>query len=158
GEPLPDIARLWHGHAQQDAPAGARQRLSPARRNPCQVSRMRSSRAAYAKTSGSVGPGAAVLIQATSCPAASGAVTAAPGKFSLARKRISGCAREYLSRAERIARIGKTRDDIVVGNTRVIPEDIGLAPSVRHQADDEFDFESRALERKQSAVRACCQF
>src|SRR5215470_4549272 len=28
GEPLPGIARLWHGHAQQDDPAGAQQRRS----------------------------------------------------------------------------------------------------------------------------------
>jgi hypothetical protein len=75
----------------------------------------------------SVMPGAAIRAQRTSWPAASRAVTAALGKFSLARKRISGCAREYLLRAQGIARIGKTRDDVVVGHPRVIPEDIGLA-------------------------------
>src|SRR6266404_1042365 len=75
----------------------------------------------------------------TSCPAASRAVTAAPGKFSLARKRISGCVREYPLRAQYIARIGKTRDDVIVSNPRVIPEDVGLAPSVGHQPDHEFD-------------------
>lgn len=84
-------------------------------------------------------PGAAIRTQTTSCPAASRAVTAAPGKFSLARKRISGCVREYPLRAQYIARIGKTRDDVIVSNPRVIPEDIGLAPSVGHQPDREFD-------------------
>src|SRR4029450_5389086 len=103
------------------------------------VNRMRSSRAAHASTSGSVVLGAAIRTQTTSCPAASRTVTAAPGKFSLARKRLSGCAREYLLRAQRIARIGKTRNDVVVGNPWVIPEDIGLAPSVGHQPDHEFD-------------------
>ena len=49
------------------------------------VSRMRSSRAAHARTSGSLIPGAVTLTHTTSCPAAASAVTALPGKFSLAR-------------------------------------------------------------------------
>ena len=40
-------------------------------------------------------------------------------KFSWARKRISGYAREYLLRAQRIARVGKTRDDVVVRSSVV---------------------------------------
>jgi hypothetical protein len=90
------------------------------------VSRMRTSRAAHASASESVVPGAAVLTQTTSCTAASRAVIAAPGKFSLARKRISGCAREYLLRAQRVARISEARDDVVVRDARVIPQDLGL--------------------------------
>src|SRR6266436_6535483 len=120
-------------------PCGSADPLASSPKSLSKVSRMRSSRAAHASTSGSFMPGAAILIQTTSCPAASRAVTAAPGKFSFARKRISGCAREYFLRAQRIARIGKTRDDIVVSNPRVIPEDIGLAPSICHQPDHEFD-------------------
>ena len=69
---------------------------------------------------------------------------AAAGKFSLARKRKSGRAREYLLRAQCIARVGETREDVLVRNARVILQDIGFAPPVGHQPDHEFDRKSRA--------------
>ncbi len=75
------------------------------------------------------GESLADAIDRMSCRALLAGTTAARGKVSLARKRISGCAREYLLRAQDIARIGKTRDDVVVGHPRVIPEDIGLRSS-----------------------------
>src|SRR5882757_5271986 len=137
----PTLPGLGIGMRSKTTPhvRGSADPLASSPKSLSKVSRMRSSRAAHASTSGSVVPGAATLTQTTSCPAASRAVTAAPGKFSLARKRILGRAREYFLRAQRIACVGKTSDDVVVGNTWVIPEDIGLAPSVGHQADHEFD-------------------
>jgi hypothetical protein len=62
---------------------------------------IRSSRATRASTSRSVVPGATILTQTMSYPAASRPVTAA-GKFSLVIKRILGWAREHLLRAQRV--------------------------------------------------------
>jgi len=66
------------------------------------------------------------------------------------------------TRTQCIARIGKTRDDIVVGNARVIPEDVGFGPSVGHQADHEFDGQPRAADDRfagdhigASSMRGC---
>src|SRR5215470_11918916 len=103
------------------------------------VSRIRCSRAAHASISASEMPGAAALIQTTLCPAALRAATAAPGKFSFARKRISGGRREYLLRSQRIPRVGETGHDIVVGDARIICQDISLAPPIGHQTDYELD-------------------
>jgi len=47
-------------------------------------------------------------------------------------------------RAQCIASIGETREDVVARNTWVILQNIGFAPSVGHQADHEFDGKSRA--------------
>src|ERR1700730_16912656 len=107
------------------------------------VSRIRASRAAQARTSGSPVPGAAVVSQTTSWPADRSVDTAAPGKFSLARNRISCCAGEYLFRSQGIPRVGKTRDYVLVGYSGIVGEDIGFAPSLGHQADDEFHREPR---------------
>jgi hypothetical protein len=52
---------------------------------------------------------------------------------------MSGCAREDLLGTQRVARIGQTGDDILVGHSGVIGEDVDLAPSIGHQTDHEFD-------------------
>jgi hypothetical protein len=101
------------------------------------VSRMRCSRAAHARTSTSVAPGAALLTQTMSCPATSRAATAAPGKFSSARKRISSCARKYPFGTQSVARIRQASDDIIMGQARITLQNIGLGPAVRHQTDYE---------------------
>lgn len=62
---------------------------------------------------------------------------------SFAKKRKSGGAREYLFRAQGIACVGETRDNIVVWNARIILQDIGFASSVGRQSDHEFDRKSR---------------
>src|SRR5713226_7960295 len=103
------------------------------------VSRMRSSRVAHASTSGSLIPGVTFLTHTTSCPAAMSAVTAVPGKFSLARKRISGRAGEDLFGTQRVTRICEAGDDVVVSYSGVIRHDVGFLPSVGHQSDHEFD-------------------
>jgi hypothetical protein len=102
------------------------------------VSKIRSSRAAHASSSGSPLPGAAVLIQTTSFPAALSAVTAAPGKFSFARNRMSGRAGLHLLRAQCIACIGKTRDNVIVRDIWVMSENISLGPAIREQTDHKF--------------------
>ena len=56
----------------------------------------------------------------------------------------SGRARKHFLRAQCIASIGKTREDVLVRNTWIILQNIGFAPSVGHQADHEFDGKSRA--------------
>ena len=102
------------------------------------VRRIRSSRAARASTSASVAPGAANLIQ-------NGVAPGRPrerrqrsrGNSRRARKRISGCSREYPLRAQRIAGICQTGDDVVVGDVRGTRQDIGLGPPVGRQTDDE---------------------
>jgi hypothetical protein len=90
GQPLSDIARPRHPRAQQDDTdvRGSADPLASSPKSLSNVSRIRSWRAAHASMSESVMPGAAIRAQMTSCPAASRAVTAALGKFSLARKRI----------------------------------------------------------------------
>ena len=75
-------------------------------------------------------------------------------EFSLARKRISSCAREHLLRAQRIARIRKTRDDVFMRNTRVVAKDIGLAPSVGHKADHEFNRKPRPADDRFASEHA----
>src|SRR5882672_2246943 len=110
---------------------GSTDALASSPKSLSKVSRIRSSRTAHASTSGSLLPGAAVLIHTTSLPAASSAATAAPGKFSLARKRMSGRARVYLLSTQHVARVGKTRDDVIVRDIRVVGEDIRLAPTIR---------------------------
>jgi hypothetical protein len=115
-------------------------RVGPCRRSPWRLSSSRARPAAIVPDSADAADGADGIFERPAYPdnPVSGSA-AAPGKFSLARKRISRCAREYLLRAQRIARIGKACDDVVVGNSRVIPEDIGLAPPIGHQSDYEFD-------------------
>src|SRR5713101_3729148 len=110
------------------------------------VSRTRCSRTAHASTSGSLAPGAAILTQTMSCPAAASATTAAPGKFSFARKRISGRAREYLLGTQRVARIGQARNDVVMRHIGVVCQDLGFVPSVGHQSDHELDGKARAAD------------
>ena len=56
----------------------------------------------------------------------------------------SGRARKHFLRAQCIASIGETREDVVARNTWIILQDIGFAPPVGHQADHEFDGKSRA--------------
>jgi len=56
----------------------------------------------------------------------------------------SGRARKHFLRAQCIASIGETGEDVVVRNTWIILQNIGFAPSVGHQADHEFDGNSRA--------------
>ena len=70
------------------------------------VKRIRSSRTAQSRTWWSGIPGATVLTQMTSWPAAKSPSTAEPGKFSPARNRVSGRARECSLRTQGIARIG----------------------------------------------------
>src|SRR5437868_14268196 len=110
---------------------GRDDRLASSPKSLSKVRRVRCSRAAHASTAGSLVPGAAILSQTISCPAASRAATAAPGKFSLARKRMSGCAWEYLLRTQRIARIRKAGDDVVVSRARLMNQNLYVAPSVR---------------------------
>src|SRR5712691_5291263 len=110
------------------------------------VSRTRCSRTAHASTSGSLAPGAAILTQTMSCPAAASATTAAPGKFSFARKRISGRAREYLLGTQRVACISQARDDVVMCDTRVVREYLRFVPPVGHQSDHELDSEPCAAD------------
>jgi hypothetical protein len=50
-------------------------------------------------------------------------VTAVPGKFSSARKRISGCAGEDLFGTQRVTRICETGHDVVVSYSRVPDQD-----------------------------------
>src|ERR1700680_2240990 len=69
---------------------------------------------AHARTSGSLIPGAVILTHTTSCPAVASAVTALPGKFSLPRKRILGCAGEDLFGTQCVARIRQTGYYVVV--------------------------------------------
>src|SRR5712691_3622151 len=110
------------------------------------VSRTRCSRTAHASTSGSLAPGAAILTQTMSCPAAASALTAAPGKFSFARKRISRCAREYLFGTQCVACIGQARDDVVMRDTWIVGQYLGFVPTVGHQSDHELDGEARAAD------------
>ncbi len=95
------------------------------------VSKIRSSFAANAITSKSLAPGATNRIQTTSCPAETSPLTAAPGKFSSARKRVSSRARQNPLGAQRIARIGETTDDVGVIEAGIIGENIGLAYASR---------------------------
>ena len=143
GEPLANIARLWHRHGNSTTPhvLGNADALASSPKSLSKVSRMRPSRAAHARTSASLIPGAAILIHTTSCPAAASAVTVVPGKFSLARKRMSGCAGEDLLGTQCITRVRKTGNDVVVSYSGVIRHDVGLVPSVGHQSDHEFDRE-----------------
>ena len=57
---------------------------------------------------------------------------------------MSGCARIDFLRAQRIARVVETRNNIVVCNARVIRQNIGLTPSVGHQTNHEFDRKPRS--------------
>src|SRR5215813_6048845 len=127
-------------------PGGNAVRRASSPKSLSKVSKMRSSLAAHAKTSGSAMPGAAVLIQTTSCPATRRAVTAAPGKFSLERERISGCAAKYFLRTQRVAGIGKASDEVVVHDPWVIGQNIAFAPTVGHQADHELDRKPGAVD------------
>src|SRR5262249_53462218 len=108
------------------------------------VSKMRSSRAARASTSASLQPGAAVLTQVTSCPAAPRDAMAAAGKFSSARKRMSGCGWVHLFRAQQIARIGEASHDVLMAKIRVVVLYLPLGPPVGEQPDDELDRKPRA--------------
>jgi hypothetical protein len=74
--------------------------------------------------------------------------TAARGKFSSARKRTSGRARENLLGAQNVARIGQAGDDIVERDTGIVVEDFGLAPAIGYQADDEFDGQPSAPDNR----------
>src|SRR2546430_183778 len=122
--------------------AGSCEALASSPKSLSKVSKTRSARTARASTSVSVSPGAAVLTQTTSCPAAPRAVTAGPGKFSFARNRISSGAREDLFAAQRVSRVGKTGEDVFARKPGVVGENIGLAPAIGHQADDELDGEA----------------
>ena len=102
------------------------------------VSRIRCSGAANASTSASAAPGASILTQTTSCPAASRAAITAPGKFLSARKRMSGCAWKYSFGTQGITRVGQTRNDIIVGQTRIVRQNVGFAQPIGHQANHEF--------------------
>src|SRR5262249_60232190 len=84
------------------------------------------------------------VTQQTSSRAALRAPPVEPGKFSFARKRILSFAREHLLRAQGVARIGKARNNILVGNSRVIRQNIGLGPSIGHQANHELDRNPRS--------------
>lgn len=121
-----------HTRGRGDRPASSPKSLS-------KVSEIRCSRAAHAKTSGSLVPGAMVLIQAISCPAAVMAETAVPGKFSLARNRTSGSAREDLLGAKHVAGIRQAGENVVVRDARVILQNICFAPPFCHEADQELD-------------------
>src|SRR5882762_6236544 len=127
-------------------PIGKSDVLASSPKSLSKVSRTRRSRAAHANTTSSLTPGAIRLTQAISCAAASRAATAAPGKFSLARKRISSCARKYLFRAQHIAGIGETGGNVFMRDARIIRQDLGLAPSVGHQSDHEFDRQPSTLD------------
>jgi len=95
-------------------------------------------------------PGATVLTQMTSWSAANSASTAAPGKFSSARNRISGCARGYSLRAQGVARRGEACEDIVMLNAGIILQDVGLVPTIRHEADHKLDGQPRAADDRLS--------
>src|SRR2546423_1023749 len=69
------------------------------------------------------------------------AVTALPGTFSLARKRIGAWV--DLFRFQQIARVGKARSDIVVRDARIIAQDVNLLPPVRHQANHKINRKAR---------------
>src|ERR1700726_325491 len=118
---------------------GSADALASSPKSLSKVSRVRSSRIPHASTSGSLIPGAAFLTHTTSYSAAMSAATALLGKFSLARKRISGCAGEDLFGAQRVTRICEAGHDVVVSYSGVIRHDVGFLPSVGHQSDHEFD-------------------
>lgn len=103
-EPPPHLAWPWHRDAQQDDTGCARQRRPSGLLAEILVEGQQNA----------LMPAAAILTQMMSCPTDLRAATAAAGKFSLARKRMSGCAREYFLRVQRVAGIRETGDDIVV--------------------------------------------
>src|SRR4029077_14831203 len=101
-------------------------------------SRIRASLAARARTSRRLVPGAAVVSQPTSWPADRSVDTAAPGKFSLARRRISCGAGKYPFRTQGVSRVGETGNYVLVVFSGRVGEEISFAPTFGHQADDEF--------------------
>jgi len=129
-------------------PAGKAAALANSPKSLSKVRRIRPSLAAHDSTSGSLAPGAAVLTHNMSCPADRSRATAAPGKFSLARSRISGGAWEDLLRAQQIPRVSKARDYVVMGNAGVVGEDVGFTPSIGHQADYELQGKPRATDHR----------
>src|SRR5207245_2906973 len=95
-----------------------------------------------------------VLTQTMSCPAAASAATAAPGKFSFARKRMSRCAWEYLLGTQCVACVGQARDDVVMRDAGVVSQYLGLVPAVGHQSDHELDGEARAADDRLASQHA----
>ena len=98
------------------------------------VSSTRLSRAAHANISWSVLPGAAVRIQTISWPFASSAIIASPGKFSLARKRISRGAWIDFFRSQHIASVGKASRKVFVGDPWIVAQNFALSPAIGHEA------------------------
>jgi hypothetical protein len=48
-------------------------------------------------------------------------------------------AREHFLGAQGVARIGETGQNMIVGQTGIIGDDLRLAPALGHETDDEFD-------------------
>ncbi len=69
-------------------------------------------------------------IHVTSWPAASRTSTAARGKFSLARKRISGSAGVYFFRTQDIPRISEARGNVCAANAGIVVQNIGFGPAL----------------------------
>ena len=91
--------------------------------SPKSLSKVRSTRvyrSAHANISSSLLPGATARTQTMPCPAALSTATASPGKFSLARKRISRSARINLLRSQHIASVGKASSKVVMREPRII--------------------------------------
>ncbi len=126
-----------HAAGRADALANSPKSLSKVRRTRC-------SRTAHSRTTASLTPGATSLTETISCPAASSAATAVPGKFSLARNRISRRAGKRLLRTDRVPRIDEAGDYVVVSNARIICQNFRLAPSIGHQPDHEFNRQPRS--------------
>ena len=110
---------------------------------------IRLSRAAHRKISLSEMPGAIVPIETTSCPACTRASTAAPGKFSSARKRMSGCGENLLG-IQQVSRVGQARRNIFPRQTGIVGKDVRLVPTIRHQANYKLDRQSCATNNRLS--------
>jgi hypothetical protein len=113
------------------------------------VTIIRLSRAAHRKTSVSGIPGATSPIQTTSCPARTRASTAAPGKFSSARKRMLRRG-ENLLRMQQIARVAQASRDVFPRQAGIICKNIGLVPAIGHQANDKLDRQPRTANNRLS--------
>src|SRR3954452_13964730 len=79
-------------------------------------------------------PGAIVAIQTTSCPARTRASTAAPGKFSSARKRMSHCGKNLLG-VQQVASVVQASRDVFPGQAGIIRKNVGFDIFVGPQAD-----------------------
>src|SRR4051794_3833904 len=69
-----------------------------------------------------------------SWPASRSVRTAAPGKFSSARKRMSGCAWKNLLGTQHVTGVRQAGKNVFMSNCRVVDQDVRFAPSVSQQS------------------------